>query len=52
MRDVLVVYKQIELQFDEEGKILPSEWMKSLVQYAPVDQSCHFKNATLVSWHY
>ena len=28
MHDVLVVYKQIELQFDEEGKILPVEGQK------------------------
>ena len=28
MHDVLVVYKQIELQFDEEGEILPFEGVK------------------------
>jgi transposase len=28
MHDVLVVYKQIELQFDEEGQILPAEGAK------------------------
>ena len=28
MHDVLVVYKQIELQFDEDGQVLPSEGIK------------------------
>jgi len=28
MHDVLVVYKQIELQFDENGQVLPSEGIK------------------------